>query len=83
MEKLSEILGKFDRKEVKAPAHYFQDRALKVVEAFKIKPDDKQRKGIVMWAFRNRPEKAEAAFRNMVGKKYKDPAMYFKKLLHL
>lgn len=66
--------------QVKAPAHHFQERALEFIEEFKV---DAQFKGSVFGWFRRRPDKAEAAYRNMQGKKFNQPALYFFKLMGL
>lgn len=67
-------------KRVKAPAYYFQSRALEFITEFKVQPQFKS--SIFSW-FRKRGDKAETAFRAMHGKQYKDPATYFLKLVNL
>lgn len=79
MEKITfKKMEQYQKPEVKAPAHYFQDRALAFVEQFKI---DRAYKASVFRWFKRRPEKAEAAFRNMERKTFKDAARYFFKLM--
>lgn len=64
----------------KVPAHYFQDRALAAVKELGI---DSKSVGSIMRHFKRQPQKAEAVYRNMLGKKFTDAAKYFHKLMSL
>jgi len=84
MEKLQIDLGRYAKgaekgAEKKAPAHFFQSRALAFVEEFKVV--EKGLKASVFAWFRRRPDKAEAAYRNMQGKHFDNPGTYFLKLM--
>lgn len=71
-------MGKYQQP-IKSPAHYFQSRALEFISHFKVQ----EKKSVIFMWFKRRPDKAEAAFRNMMGKKLDDPATYFIALMYL
>lgn len=64
----------------KATAYHWQDSAAKVCQALKVPVE---RKAAIFKAFRVDYSKATTAYRNMVGKKYKQPWEYFLKLVNL
>lgn len=69
-----------EQQDTKACATIWQESAKNVCEAFKTPP---RYKSSIFKAFKRDYAKATTAYRSMVGKKYREPHLYFLKLINL